>query len=281
MPGFDSSLYGDEVDKLVRAEVQTWDVGGVSPSHLEECIVTGADLGKIVYRHTSVETQVQIALWTAVLVAIDNFDVDAAATAEFAERFHIGQAQLHPLLDRLAGTLRRMHEFFHPHSAAIIVSDSVQCVSCMVVDKENEERGSHPASIEYLTYKRLHNGLGDGYAYCVWDKLHFPDLSAFIQAIPETSLCFVYLNDLLSFYKEEVVGERANFVHERARVTGKDVQAALMDTLNDTVDAVNRGRRILQDGPERSAWEGFLEGYVVFHFMSPRYKLKQLFESSD
>ena len=88
-------------------------------------------------------------------------------------------------------------------------------------------------------------------------------------------------SDLLSFYKEELVGEKKNFIHDRARVMGKDLEAALMDTMEDVIDCVNRGREVLQGEKEKQAWESFVVGYAVFHFISPRYKLEELFNASD
>lgn len=83
-------------------------------------------------------------------------------------------------------------------------------------------------------------------------------------------------SDILSFYKEEVAGEKHNFVHDRARVTGKDVQTVLLDILEEVIGAVQRARAILQGEREKEIWERFLAGYVAFHFLSPRYKLAQL-----
>lgn len=102
-----------------------------------------------------------------------------------------------------------------------------------------------------------------------------------VQPALSCSLISVICSDILSFYKEELVGEQANFVHERARVTGKSIQQALRDTLDEVVDAVIRAREVLHGEQERGAWESFLEGYVVFHFYCPRYKLMQLFRNTD
>ena len=84
----------------------------------------------------------------------------------------------------------------------------------------------------------------------------------------------------LSFYKEELAGEINNFVHDRARVTSKEVQEVLQDILDDVIAAVARARLILQGTKEKETWERFLAGYVAFHFLSPRYKLAALTGSS-
>jgi hypothetical protein len=70
-------------------------------------------------------------------------------------------------------------------------------------------------------------------------------------------------------------------VHDRARVTNKDIKAVLQDILDDVINAVARARLILQGEKEKETWERFLAGYVAFHFLSPRYKLETLTHFTD
>ena len=184
MPNFDATTFGAEADELARAEVQTWNVGNVSRRRLDHHVVTSINLVKTAYKHTPIETQVHIALWTALCICVDDFEIDTAAVAEFAERFHGGREQLHPLLDLLAEKCRRMPEFFHSYGAASIVTNTVQYVACTLFDKEAETMEVHPAAREYPLYKRARNGIGEGYAYCIWDKVQFPDVTTHIQMIP-------------------------------------------------------------------------------------------------
>ena len=61
-------------------------------------------------------------------------------------------------------------------------------------------------------------------------------------------------SDILSFYKEEIAGERHNFVHDRARVTDKDAAGVLNDILDEVVGAVTRARSILRGAKEQATW---------------------------
>lgn len=81
---------------------------------------------------------------------------------------------------------------------------------------------------------------------------------------------------MLSFYKEELAGETANFVHDRAKVSGKTVAEVLSEVLEEVVGSVNRARVLLRGEKEKEAWERFITGYVAFHFYSPRYQLIEL-----
>ncbi|EKM53568.1 uncharacterized protein PHACADRAFT_211244 [Phanerochaete carnosa HHB-10118-sp] len=281
MPTFDGAAFGDEVDRLTFKEVAAWDIGDASPRRLHHHVVTAINNAKTAYAHTSIATQVHLAQWTALCICVDDFEINKDAVAAFAERFHAGQVQLHPLLDVLVGKLREMPKFFHPYGAASIVANTIQYIVCTLFDKESEGMVVHPAARDYPLYKRSRNGIGEAFTFCAFDKVHFPDVSTHIQVIPEGISYFAYVNDILSFYKETLAGEKNNFIHDRARATGKDIEGSLIDTMEDAIDLVNRARQILQGEKEKKAWESWVVGYVTFHFISPRYKLKELFHGAE
>ncbi len=81
---------------------------------------------------------------------------------------------------------------------------------------------------------------------------------------------------MLSFYKEELAGETANFVHDRAKVSGKNVAEVLSEVWQEVIGSVSRARALLQGDKEKETWERFIAGYVAFHFYSPRYQLVEL-----
>lgn len=93
---------------------------------------------------------------------------------------------------------------------------------------------------------------------------------------PHLAVLMYSCSDILSFYKEELQGETSNVIHDRAAVTGKSLQEVLSDLLEEAVMAVSRARSILQGEKEKATWEQFIRGYVAFHFLSPRYRLKEL-----
>lgn len=145
MPTFDATVYGEDVGNVARAEVQTWNAGDVPPQRIERGLVAGIDVARMAYGHTPLATQVHIALWTALCIYVDDFDIGVGEIAEFPARFHSGRAQLHPLLDVLADKLRKMPDFFHDYGAAAIVTSTIQFITCTLVDKQTE--GARRASI--------------------------------------------------------------------------------------------------------------------------------------
>lgn len=83
-------------------------------------------------------------------------------------------------------------------------------------------------------------------------------------------------SDILSFYKEELAGEKVNYIHDRALVTEKTVPETLLDVTDETVAAVGRIRTILGEGEARDAWENFATGYISVHTGNPRYRLQEI-----
>jgi hypothetical protein len=47
------------------------------------------------------------------------------------------------------------------------------------------------------------------------------------------------------------------------------------------IASIERARTILKGDKEKEAWERLLEGYVAYHYMTPRYKLEELLSDGD
>ena len=83
-------------------------------------------------------------------------------------------------------------------------------------------------------------------------------------------------SDIVSFYKEELAGERHNYVHDRANTSSCSVETVLQELVEEVIAAVEKGRNILQTEREKDAWQGFVDGYFWFHVYSTRYRLHEL-----
>lgn len=266
------------VEAQVRATVGSWDVGSIPARRLEHHIVSGIMLGAIGYAHTHVGTQVEIALYTVSGLCVDDYEVPRAALSEFARRLQTGRTQLHPVLDRFAETLARMPDFFNLYAATTVLTDSINFVNCTLFERELEDMRLSATAVQYPSYKRARNGLGEVFSAFIWDKFSFPDVATYIQALPDAIVFLIHCNDVLSFYKEELAGDTKNFIHDRARVTGKHAHIVALELLEEVIASVHRVRDILQGEKERDAWERFLTGYVSFHLTTPRYKLMDVYQ---
>ncbi|GJE96500.1 hypothetical protein PsYK624_126970 [Phanerochaete sordida] len=270
-----------EVEARVRAVVAGWDVGNVDKARLERHVVTAIMMSTITYGHTALESQQIIALYTICVICIDDDEVDAEALSQFAVRLQAGQKQLHPLLDRYAEVLARLPEYFCAYTATAMFTDSINFVNNTLFEQKLERMHLHPAAAQYPQYKRAGNGLGSVYVGFIWDKFAFPDVSTFIQALPDALTVTFDANDVLSFYKEELSGDTKNFVHDSARVTNKDTHSLVRELVDRIVTGVHTVRAILEGGKEREAWEHWLTGYVSWHILAPRYRLASLVDNGS
>jgi hypothetical protein len=80
----------------------------------------------------------------------------------------------------------------------------------------------------------------------------------------------------LSFYKEELAGERDNYIHCRARVTNQPLDVVLNDVVDEVRVIIDDVASMLKGNKERETWDMLVKGYVAWHYLSPRYKLQDL-----
>ena len=172
------------VSKRLRDEANLWDLGGVSLAKYEPYVVCGIHLGSGPYGHTSVDAQVQIAKYTLICLFIDELQIPTAALEEFMERLYSGSSQLHPVLDILVENLHHMKEFWSPFLVTQIVKSTVDFINSIVLDERTEAMTLRPSALLYVNFKRSYNGIGEAYAAFVWDKVNFPNMLGYIQALP-------------------------------------------------------------------------------------------------
>ncbi|EMD33752.1 hypothetical protein CERSUDRAFT_117848 [Gelatoporia subvermispora B] len=133
-------------------------------------------------------------------------------------------------------------------------------------------------SLAFVEYRRIKTGVGEAYAGYIWDINRFPDEKAFVQAMPDAVLFIQYVNDIMSFYKEELGGDLGTYVQDRALVTRMTSAEVLSHVVDATIASVNSARAVLGNGPARDAWEFFMRGYIAFHLQAPRYLLHEIMD---
>uniref|UniRef100_A0A8H7XR02 Uncharacterized protein n=1 Tax=Psilocybe cubensis TaxID=181762 RepID=A0A8H7XR02_PSICU len=87
------------------------------------------------------------------------------------------------------------------------------------------------------------------------------------MSIPNTAISWPYYlrnktGSAAAFYKEELAGERNNYIHNRANVLHKDVIEVLEDVVNETLDAYERVTEALRGTKAYSLWMRFVNGYM-------------------
>ncbi|XXH04291.1 hypothetical protein Hte_010705 [Hypoxylon texense] len=128
-------------------------------------------------------------------------------------------------------------------------------------------------------YIREKNGDGDTYACLAFPKALYPDVSCFMEVIPDLSMYVCFVNDVLSFYKEEKAGEKHNYIHNVARYERRDARSVLKDTISEVKNGISRMRAVVKGKqPYEQALNDYLVGYIDFHMtgIGDRYLLGEI-----
>ncbi|KAM4064892.1 trichodiene synthase (TRI5) domain-containing protein [Hirsutella rhossiliensis] len=104
----------------------------------------------------------------------------------------------------------------------------------------------------------------------------------YVQVIPDVILFTNIVNDVISFYKELLAGEKGNYIDMRAQRDDVDVLVAMRTLADEGIRIRERVLIALAGAPEYYAnFDAYAKGITHFHTSSPRYRLMELFVSEE
>ncbi|TFY63689.1 hypothetical protein EVJ58_g3111 [Rhodofomes roseus] len=264
-----------ELERRVNEVVCQW--GGERAMH--PYVVPATILTITAYSHiTDMETKVLITIFTTFIAIMDDPEFfDGLTPADFHRNMCAGVVQRdHGLLGEFTKVLGRMWDHYPGFTANTKYTSALRFINASVMENEWQGAVLCRDARPFVEYKRSMTATTEAYACFIWPTAQFPDYKAYVQAIPDTMLYVSYVNDILSFYKEELAGETDNYIHERALATGRLTADVLQEVIDETVAAIKRVRSVLGDAEARAAWENFAAGYIRVHTDNPRYRLKDI-----
>ncbi|GBE82198.1 predicted protein [Sparassis crispa] len=267
-----------ELTSRVKEVIQTWDVDGSIGSPVNTAIT----LTFTAYNHiANFDTKLQIALFTVIVLSLDDPVVlDSLPSREFHRLFSAGAPEAQSgLLAELTRLLPGMWDHYPRYAASAISTSALDFVNMCILENETKDLVLSADAVPFLVYRRTKSATAEAYAHFIWDKTKFPDVKEYVQAIPDTIVYINHVNDILSFYKEELAGETGNYIGDRALIEGKSSLEILREVIGETAAAAERVRHILGEGEARDAWESFARGYIGVHTCSPRYRLQEVIGS--
>ncbi|KAI0928173.1 terpene cyclase [Taiwanofungus camphoratus] len=267
-----------ELERRVKETIRSWDAETLLSPYLSPAII----LTITAFSHIrNFETRVHIALFGVLVIAMDDPAVlDSVASRDFHRKLCTGALQSDPnILGEFTRNLAGMWDHFPPFSASSIFTSALQFVNgCILERAAQKEMQLSSDALPFITYRRNMSGLAEAFGYFIWEKDVFPDVEVYMQAIPDIIWYQNHVNDILSFYKEELAGEKGNYMGDRAITTGKPTLETIRDVIDETIIITERIRKILGEGPAREAWESFAKGWISYHTSSARYRLRELIE---
>lgn len=235
-----------------------------------------------VYFYPSHDEDVQrlIGMYTALyLVLDDEGDTMVAEISQFRKRLTKQESQSAPfeLLTRLFSEFDRV---FPPVVANKLFAGILASLTSLEVELDRSTEFTGVGSPMFAKYFRNMNGSSEAYVYFLLahEGLTVSKLKYFLQAVPELWNITDEINDLMSFYKESIVGdERDTYVYHQARVTGVSIQDALQNLAKDIPRRSELIGRIFEDDNLlRDKAQQFVIGQIEFYLTSERYRLSEL-----
>ncbi|GAW11839.1 hypothetical protein ANO14919_011920 [Xylariales sp. No.14919] len=230
-----------------------------------------------------VEVQAYIGLATWLVVQYDDIVGQKGQMQEeagrFHERFFRGERQPNALLESIAELIREAPEHFDPVLSTLLQTSMLHFLTSNLLEQRNEFKSLRVTKEgqKFPYYFRSMSGMDVAYAVFCYPKAIYPDIGFFIEAIPDMAKFINISNDVLSFYKEEVGGDKRNYINNRAICEERDVLEVLELVKSDTLGCAMRVRHILEGrGKYAKSWEDSVRGYVAMHTTNPRYRLSEL-----
>ncbi|KAL5495979.1 hypothetical protein ACEPAH_3211 [Sanghuangporus vaninii] len=265
-------------EALCIAEASARGYLGGDDAILRRSIGVGAAIGATGYAHLRDESvRIYIALYTGFMTYLDDVFVSYIdAIREFVPRFVARQPQQRKELDDFAALLLEMPRFHNAVACNIILTSTLDYVSSLLIQYDVLGVPVPKSATEYPVFFRRLSGIGNGYAAFIFPA-SLP-VHSWIFAFPDIAYCVCTLNDMLSFYKEDLAGEvEDTLIWLTARNRNISVYESLCVIANETVDTHNRALRALAPFREAyDAYRNFASGYHGFHVESKRYKLQDL-----
>ncbi|KAF8878461.1 isoprenoid synthase domain-containing protein [Infundibulicybe gibba] len=235
------------------------------------------------YPHLSISRRYYICVYTACVAYLDNLGLEGATVVgEFNMLFLRNKKHMHPILDGFAILLRATHEHFSENTASMIITSTLDYISSLIIEYDQQDMMVHTAATNYPGYLRYLTGIGRSFALFFFPP-HIP-LRTYVQIIPDMMRYIDDVNDIFSFYKEELAGETSNKVCLVARVRGCTKLEAMEHLAQVSIDGARRMAVVLEFHPEACALarKYLVQGYVGFHALSrERYKLDDLLLDDD
>ncbi|KAH9926486.1 uncharacterized protein B0H18DRAFT_1006379 [Fomitopsis serialis] len=283
VPATPKSTRNPALESRVKEITQTWPSPSPSHDHTNHHIVTGVVMTEASYSHlTSIDAQVAIALYTALMVALDDPEVFGVVSAhKFPQMLCDGSAhQDRGLLGELARLLVDMGRLFPAFGINCIISSTMRWFAGEMISNPSTPSFLEPRSKSFVDLQRSLSGDPEAYAAFIWDKADFSDETSYIHIFPEAC---IYVNHVKSEYGQstytsssDILSGDDTYLRARSRVTGQATYDTLREVIDEVVAAVERIREHLGTGPARDAWDSFEAGYIWFHIGDPRYRLQEV-----
>ncbi|KAF4339908.1 longiborneol synthase [Fusarium beomiforme] len=232
---------------------------------------------EVCFPHHPFDVQLYVGIYSWLGLLLDDQAGDYLDEfSMFHERFCADTKQPIPLLQIWADLMKLTFKHWDPLVANFIVTASLNFLNSNALEarKEFHQIGRTKEGRSWAWFLRDKDGVGEAYGWFTFPKVLCPDISLFLEVVPDISMWVGLTNDVLSFYKEEKAGETHNYIHNRGWYEDEDAQSVFEDIVEEVTTKVRGMRLVLKDrDPYLTLLNSQLLGYIAFHKLNSRYRL--------
>ncbi|KIJ32779.1 hypothetical protein M422DRAFT_116187, partial [Sphaerobolus stellatus SS14] len=244
------------------------------------------------YRHHSLEVKAFISIFTTLLLSIDDtvqrMPEEILPDLETLPRkLGMGVIQTekyqHPNMERFVKHFTlESPKHFGPYGCAAIVKSTLDTLMGYIIEgKYPEGITASVSSARFPRYLRIKTGNSEAFWAFLWPEYLFPEethLKLLIPTAPDIVEVIDTVNDILSFYKESVVGSEENtYIMNCARMKGTTPVEEIRREYKRQLELINDIRKALTENEKaRAVWDTFIHGYLRWHLNMDRYRLDEI-----
>ncbi|PPQ97557.1 hypothetical protein CVT26_002342 [Gymnopilus dilepis] len=275
------SMNADQIMKThtyqtLLSDLAVYDIRG---KWFEATCLTAATLVELPYPNHPPDVKIQMAKFNWYLLYVDDMGNKIQPDLQmFQQTFFTNQKPENKVLGGFVNNLADMYRFWDPIAANCISASGVEFVTGLLIEEEPRIQSMKisDGATSWPNFLRVKTGGAAAFAFFLFPKSMFPDISSYIQVVDDVAYITNHANDLLSYYKEALAGEMNNYVHARAHATKKDIPEALRDIADGLLAAHTRISEVLKGTAGATTYNDFMFGLLDFHFMMKRYRLGEL-----
>ncbi|KAJ7697999.1 isoprenoid synthase domain-containing protein [Mycena rosella] len=272
---------GSSTDALIsamNAKAREWALDEKDIPALESTSKKAAAVMEFFYYHLPFETKLAFGFYVWFFFYIDDFS-SQESLVKYQHNVLVGAPQSPGPISHFQSVLADLYTYYDPLCANFMVCSAMEFISGCIMEGREEVlcMEINPNATAWPKYLRLKTGMAPGFSAALFPRATNPDITAYMQAFPEIDEYMVLINDIMSFYKEELAGETMNYTDVRAKVAGKHPRRVLADMAHEAGDIHRRIVKLLEGSPAAlKAYMTVAHGEIAFHFALPRYKLSDL-----
>ncbi|RAH52113.1 terpenoid synthase [Aspergillus piperis CBS 112811] len=239
----------------------------------------GAVVAECFYPSLKDPLRLSIAVWTAYIFSLDNICTDASFRDQMKSYRSVffGQSTDLKFLNGLYTSLEDLSKYYDTFAGDMIMKSVLDYVSINILEEEQKERKDDfmlsSSTSMFPDFLRQKSAIGEAYAF-----LNFPgswNVASYFPLIPDMAAIVDRLNDVVSFYKESVLGNEAGtLVRQTCVCLGVSEYEAIEIRAAQCLDCIQRLRGACQgDVKLLKRVNEFIQGYALYHLCLDRYKL--------